>query len=262
MQEWMQDRNFKGLVSLVLLLGAVALGMYAYYAYVQAEHYNRGMSTISVTGKSEQFLKPDIATFTFSVMAEEKDAATAQNKSAEAINAIVGYLKEQGIEEKDIKTEYYSLDPQYEWIQQPCTQWAVCPPGKQEMKGYMVNQTISVKVRTIEKAGDVISGVGERGATNVSGLSLTIDDIDAVREEVREEAIKDAKEKAQRLADSLDVRLGNLLNYYEENPGYPTPYYDYGKGGMESMDAAMVAPNIVPGENKVTVSINLNYEIK
>ncbi len=257
----MEDKNFKGLVSLVLFLGAIALAMYAYYAYVQADRYNRGLSTISITGKSEQFLKPDVATFTFTVMAEEKDATAAQNKSAEAINTIMGYLKEQGIEERDIKTEYYSLEPKYEWIQEPCAQWGICPPGKQEMKGYTVNQTVLVKVRAIEKAGDLISGVGSRGATSVGGLSLTIDDMYAVREAVREEAIKDAREKAQKLARDLGVRLGDLQNYYEENPGYPVPYYNMGKGGAESMDAA-VSPTIAPGENKVTVSVNLTYEIK
>ncbi len=262
MQELAGDKRFKILVFLVLILLGVALGAYAHLAYVQARQVDGNLSTISVSGTAETFVKPDVATFSFSVFAEEKDAVAAQKKSADAINAISAYLKEQGIEEKDIKTINYSLNPKYEYTQVPCTSWGPCPGGKQNLVGYSVDQTVSVKVRSIEKAGDLIAGVGTKGATNVGGVEFTIDDTDAAKEQVRKEAIEDAQEKAKRLAESLDVRLGSLVNYFEDTPG---PIYN-GYGGdammMKSAEAQMSAPEITPGEHTLTSNVTLIYKVR
>jgi uncharacterized protein len=261
-QELSGDRRFKALVLVVLALASVGIVAYTYLAYTQARYMVGNQSSISVSGKSERFVRPDVATFTFSVMAEEKDAVSAQNKSAEASNNIIAFLKEKGIEEKDIKTVNYSLSPKYEYIDAVCNSFGYCPPGKQNLVGYTVDQTVSVKVRKVDTAGDLISGVGGKGATNVSGLTFTVDDPDVVREEVRAEAIKDAKEKAERLADNLGVRLGRLISYYEDSNS-PMPYANgYGGAMMEkSMDASM-APMLTPGENEIISTVNLIYEIR
>jgi len=262
MQEWLGDARFKGLVFVVLALGAVALGAYTYLAYTQAQQIAGDMSTISVTGTSEMFVRPDIASFSFSVLAEEKDAPTAQDMSAKAINTITEYLKGESVEEKDIKTTDYSLSPKYEYSQAPCTQWGGCPPGIQKLVGYMVTQTVTVKVRALEKAGDLISGVGGKGATDVSSIIFTVDDIEKAKAEVREKAIIDAKEKARRLAKSLDVRLGALVASYEESPLQPM-YGGYG-GEMMAIKSAdvRVSPEITPGENKITATVSLVYRIR
>ncbi len=263
MQEWLRETHFKVLVFIVLALGAVALGAYTYLAYTQAQSITETVSTISVMGTSEVFVRPDIASFSFSVLADEKDAPTAQDISAKAINTITEYLKSEGVEEKDIKTIEYGLSPKYEYSQAPCTQWGGCPPGVQKLVGNTVSQTVVVKVRVLEKAGGLISGVGEKGATNVSSITFTVEDPEKAKTEVREKAIADAKEKARRLAKSLDVRLGALVNYYEEPP--MQPMYDGAYGGdvamMKSTDA-QISPEITPGENKITVTVSLVYKVK
>jgi len=236
----MGHARVRGLVMVVLVLGGMALAAYTYATVKGAREMNEGKNTIAVSGKGEEFIKPDIATFSFSVTADEKDATTAQQKSADAVNAITAYLKEQGIEEKDIKTEGYNLSPKYDYTATACPQFSYCPPGKQVLTGYTVDQAISVKVRKIEKAGDLITGVGGKGATNVSGLTFTIDDIDKARERVREEAIKDARDKAGRLAESLGVHLGKLVNYAEDG-NQPVMYNAYG-GATKSMAMDAAAP--------------------
>ncbi len=263
LQELGSDRRFKALVLLVLLLASIGIAAYTYLAYTQAKMMSGGMSSISVVGKAERFVRPDIATFTFSVVADAKDATTAQTNSAKAYNAILEYLKGKGVEEKDIKTEGYNLYPKYEYTNSVCNQWGVCPPGKQNLVGYTVDQSVSVKIRKIEEAGNLVGGVGDNGATNISGLVFTIDDVDGVRADVREEAIADAKEKADRLAKSLGIRLGKLINFSDNNQNVPMPMYNY--GGMEkqamAMDAA-VAPDITPGENEVVSTVTLVFQIR
>lgn len=261
---WADDKRIKSLVILVLVLSAASLAAYSFYTYKQSQSLYAS-NTISVSGKGEIFAKPDIASFSFSVEAEALDAAAAQEKSAESMNAIVSHLKENGIEDKDIKTSGYSLNPKYRWEQGICTQFG-CPNGKQILEGYTVSQSVTVKVRDTAKAGDLISNVGEKGATNISGLSFTIDDDEKLKRDARELAIKDARENAKKLADDLGVRLGRMMNYWEDQTGgYPMPMYDtmssMGGEGM-AREAKMMAPSIPSGENTITSMVTIVYEIK
>jgi uncharacterized protein len=185
------------------------------------------------------------------------------------MNAIVEYLKNGGkVEEKDIKTSGYALNPKYRWEQGICTQWGGCPNGKQILEGYTVSQTVTVKVRETGKAGDLISNVGTKGATNISGLSFTIDDDEKLKREARELAIADAKENAKKLASDLDVRLGRMMNYWEDQGGYPMPMYDMAMSARaESMDGIgggmkAMSPSIPSGENTITSNVTIVYEIK
>ncbi len=265
-QSWAEDRRIKGLVILVLLGAVCALGMYSYQTYKQSKYASTGPITISVQGKGEVMAKPDIATFSFSVLAEAEDAAAAQEQSAKALNAIVAYLTENGIAEKDIKTSYYNLNPKYRWEQDrtQCTQWG-CPEGRQVLEGYQVNQTVEVKVRDTAQAGDLISGVGTKGATNISGLNFTIDDDESLKREAREMAIKNARENADKLAQDLGVHLGRMMNYWEDQGGYPVPMYAAkaaGMGGDMAVMESAIAPSVPTGENTITSNVTIVYEIR
>ncbi len=155
-------------VVLTLVMVIVALGAYTYKTFSEGRYTYDMPITLSVTGEGEVFAKPDIATFNFGVRKEGIDASSAQSASAEALNAIVEALKGMGVAEKDIKTIGYYLNPKYEYEQQPCMFGQYCPPGEQKLKGYEVSQTIEVKVRDTGRAGELISKVGELGATDMS----------------------------------------------------------------------------------------------
>ncbi|HXK39099.1 MAG TPA: SIMPL domain-containing protein, partial [Candidatus Paceibacterota bacterium] len=136
-------------------------------------------------------------------------------------------------------------------------------PGKQVLVGYEVSQTLSVKVRDTKMAGDLLSGVGSRGATEVSGLSFTIDDEDALKAEARDKAIAQAKSKAEVLAKSLGVSLVRVVGFYENEGGMPI--YAYGLGGDERMmtsSAPKASPEIPVGQNKIVSNVSVTYEIR
>ena len=131
------------------------------------------------------------------------------------------------------------------------------------MVGYEVSQNISVRLEDIDKAGEILSGIGELGVTNVSGLSFEIDDEDGLRREAREMAIQEAKEKARELAKDLGVSLVRITSYSSnEGDVYPQYYAKadmaYGLGGGESVNSA----SIPVGENEINVMVYLTYEIK
>ena len=244
----------------------IALMAYTYSTYKESQYMYSGPVSISVEGTGEVFAKPDIATFSFTVEAKEGDAVTAQNKSSETMASIIAYLKEKGVAEKDIKTAQYSLTPQYEYPQTVCTQWG-CPPqtGEPKIVGYIVSQSVTVKVRDTAKAGELVSGIGEKGAQNVSGLSFTIDDEEALKAEAREKAILDAQTKAKVLAHNLGARIVRMNGYWD-GVDYPVPY---GIGGDAMMAKERTSSVYAPqpaelplGENMIRIKVNISYEVR
>ncbi len=265
MQELFQNKRFLG--SLVILLLSGSLYLIAQSVNGLKEYSFIGLTpsapaTINVSGTGEASVKPDIAELSFSVVKEAKTVSEAQKASAEKINEIMAYLKESGIEEKDIKTENYNLNPKYEYRQRAimCPLGAYCPPeGKQVLVGYEVSQSISVKIRKIDDAGKILVATGDKGATNISGISFTVDKKDAIEASARDKAIQDAEGKAKVLASSLGVKITRVVSF-SESGNTPFPRF----GGMETtmFKTMSVAPAIPVGENKFTSNVNIVYEIQ
>lgn len=261
---------------LIVKVGAAALGMLALFLLIQSvkalKEYRfvgsgvTASNTISVSGMGEVFAVPDQATFSVTVREEGADVADAQEKATEKSNAIIKYLKDQGVEEENIKTISYNVNPKYEWEQAASCDRGYCPPGRQTLVGFEVWQSLEVKVDDPKKAGDLLSGVGSKGASEVSGLSFTIEDEDELKAEARDMAIAEAREKADQLAAQLGVSIVRVVGFYEDAGGYQ-PYY--GKGGASfdmavRSEAAMVAPapDLPAGENKIVSNVNVTYEIR
>ncbi len=257
-----QNQYVRALIVLALLSIVGALSAYTYFTLKQAGGVYSGNTTISVSGEGEVVAKPDIGTFTFTVQTEGADATEAQNKNAEIMQTIVSYLKEKGVAETDIKNEYYNLNPKYRYEERPCAFGGFCPPSEPIQDGFEVYQNVVVKVRAIDTAGELIGGVGERGATNISSLSFTIDDESVLQDEARAAAIEDAKEKAQRIAESLGMNVGKIVGFYEE--GNEPMYY----GGDMRMESAMAREGkamdaVVPmGENTIMSRVSITFELQ
>jgi len=247
--------------ALTILMFMITLASYASLNFEKVRYANPTPATISVTGEGEILAVPDIGSFSFAVTADGADAATAQEASGTKINAILAYLKEQGIEDKDVKVQNYNLYPKWRYEERLCPLGSYCPPGERVADGFEVSQSIAVKVRDTKSAGAIIAGVGERGATDVSNLSFTIDDIDALRDEARNLAIADAKENAKVLAKQLNVRVVRLVGYYESG-GSPEPYMDLRTMAMDKKESGFGGAEMPVGEQGTTVMVNVTYEIK
>lgn len=245
-------------VLLSLFLLAAAIKEFKSIAYVG--HEVPATNTITVTGNGEAFGIPDIATFSFSVQNEAKVIADAQKASSEEVNDILAFLKKSGIEEKDIKTAGYDIYPRYEYTNPSVSSYYPPPTGRQVLAAYVVTQTVTVKIRKTSDAGNILAGVGELGATNISGLSFTFDDDDALQNQARGKAIADAKSKADVLAKQLGVKLLRVTGY-TENGNYPMYYAKAEMAGRG--DAVMnVAPSVPVGENTITSTVSISYEVR
>lgn len=253
-----------GLALITLAIFLIAATMYVFKSMRFVGSGVSASNTISISGEGEVFAVPDTATFSVTVQERAKDVATAQTAATKKNNDIIAYLKSEGVEDKDIQTADYNVQPQYEYSNGACTS-GYCQPGKQTLVGFEVTQTLNVKVKDTDKAGNILSGVGSKGASSVSGLSFTIDDQDQLEADARDKAIADAREKAEELADSLGVSIVRIVGF-SENSSMP---YAYGRGAVMAMDAANFSkaeaapsPELPVGQNKITSNVNITYEIR
>lgn len=259
-----QQPLFKYLLAIVLFGAVCALGAYTHLTLKQAAGTYTGDLTISVTGEGEAVAVPDIGQFTFAVAAEAETADVAQGDSAEAMNDIIDYLGEAGVEDADVKTTNYQLNPQYRYEQENCTVNGRCTPGERVLTGYEARQMVEVQIRDLDAASSLITGVGERGATNVSGLQFTIDDETELQDAARSEALADAQQKATELAAELDMSLDRLVGYHEGGGGQPVPYGMGGDGAMDRavMEESMAQPSLPTGESTITSRVTLTYQLR
>ncbi len=266
------NEKTKNWLGLALTVGVIVVAVSA-WMYVSTYAESVRMTTqrsFSASGEGKVVSIPDVAQFSFTVLTQGgKDIAALSKENTEKMNSAIAYVKEQGVEAKDIETKNYNLQPRYQYFNCDRTYYDMggvakpCPSP--EIVGYTITQTVSVKVRDFAKVGDILSGVVGEGANTVSSLDFRIDDPAKAQNEARAKAIAQAKEKAEAVADAGGFSIGKLLSIEE---GYSSPMYyresakTLGMGGDAMMAPAMPAPSIEPGSQEVAVTVYLRYEIR
>ena len=222
-------------------------------------------NTIQITGKGEVFAAPDIANISFSVTKEAKTVKDAQAQVSVLVDKTLIFLKDSNIAERDIKTEGYSSYPKYDYKYDNdvyCGAYT-CPPRPTNpvIIGYEVSQNISLKIRKIDDVGKILEGLGKIGMTNMQGPDFSIDNEDKIRDEARQKAIKDAKEKAETLARDLGIRLVRIVSF-NESGDFPIYYAKAELMSADSGGAAAPSPELPIGENKIISNVTITYEIR
>lgn len=214
-------------------------------------------NVITARGTAKINAVPDVASFYITVREEDSDVAKAQQKMAEKAKKAVEFLLQNGVEEKDIRTQSYNTGPKYTYPTPICKN-SICTPINPVISGYEVSESFEVKVRDTKKAGEILSGVAALLVGETSGLNFVIEDTDKFKAEARAQAIKKAKEDAKLTAKSLGVKLGDIVRFSEDN-SYFEP-----RGMMmaKAMDSALVAAPIEAGEQKVSATVSITYEIR
>jgi uncharacterized protein YggE len=223
---------------------------------------NQPANTISVTGTGDVTAVSDIATLTVNLSKDGKTAKEAQDLLNTSITSTLGYLKDQKIDDKDIKSEYGGLTPKYSYNQPVCYTYP-CPAYNPIIVGYTATQSITIKVRVVDDASTIRTGLAGLGITDISGPTFSIDNEDAFKDQARAIAITQAKTKAETLAKELGVRLDKVTSFTEntDNP-YPVMYDAKAMVGAGATSSAAPAPTLPKGENKITSDVTITYEIK
>lgn len=237
------------LVGIVLILMIIS-AIIAFAGKGGVGRGNNNSNTINFTGEGKVYTKPDIAFVDFSVVTQGTDINDVQDANTKKMNNVVDFLKGFGIEEKDIKTTNYNLYPQYTYENNKIPQ----------IMGYQINQTLSVKIRKIDQAGEILKKVVSTGINQVNSFYFGVENDEQMKEQARQAAIEDAKKKAEKMAAQIGIRLGRIVGFIENSGGYPAPMYDYAKG--YGIGGGGGTPNIQAGENEIIMNVTLIYEIK
>lgn len=204
----------------------------------------------TVTGTAEVNAVPDTAMVSLGVNKNGPTAEAAKEEVNKIINRITTDLKNQGVDEKEIKTTNFNVNPDYDYTN-----------GRQTPKGYSVSANIEVKLKSVERANAAIDTATKDGATQVGNVQFVINDEQqkTLEDQARKEAIKKAKEKARSIADAAGIHLGRIVDVQESgDTNNPRPFY-----GLTA-DAKQASPEeptqLNPGENKVTSTVSLSFE--
>jgi len=233
-----------------LLLALVLGGSFVVGKYVETR--DAEPTVVSVTGEGRLFGVPDIAEVNFGVnTGRHKTAERAMATLKEKMSAVFEAVKSQGVEEKDIRTQYLSLNPAYDWME-----------GKRIDRGFEASQSLRVKVRDLDTISAVLQSAVSQGANQAGGVTFTIDDPDVLRAKARKDAITDAEAKAKILAGQLGQSLGRIKGFSEGGGGYP-PMPMMARGGMMMESMAMDKALPIPaGEQEIVVNVTISYELK
>ncbi len=230
----------------LVMLAWVVLGVSA-FGFADSDKKER---TLTVQGQGKVFTVPDVARISVEVSRDgvELDPVLVQVRKdmARVLEAIQG----QGLPEKDIQTELFQVHPKVERDKN----------GNQRRVGFVVTNRASVKVRDIKKTGKVLSVALSAGATSVNGPDFELDNPSAAEREALAAATKDAKAKAQTVAEAAGVQLGEILSINPQQVSWPSPRRFAARAMM--MDSAMAEEPIAAGEQTLVAYTSITFVIK
>jgi hypothetical protein len=214
---------------------------------------------IWVSGQGTVSLEPDLALLNIGVESMKRTVAEARDEAARAMDAILKVLSARGIEGRDVQTRFFNISPRYEYRE-------VIDEGfrtnRQVLVGYQVNNSVAIKIRDLDAAGDVIDDVVAAGgdAVRINGISFTVEDPKPFMAQLREDAVNDALAKARHFARLTSVSLGRLVFISESGGAVPQ------SRGFEDRAFALAAPafestSISGGELELRMTVQAVFDI-
>lgn len=230
-------------VLLVAVLAGVAGALYARPAVAQTSVGVPGMRQVTVPGRGEVAGRPDTASVQIGVETQAATAAEALAQNTQQAQAVVQKLKDLGVAEKDIQTSNFSIFPVYG------------ADGRQ-VEGYRVANSVTVTVRELGGAGALLDQVVQAGANSVYGISFSVADPQALLDQAREQAVADARARAELLAKASGASLGQVLVISEGGAAPPVPM------PMRAEVAQDAAVPVQPGEQTFGVDVQVTFELR
>lgn len=253
-------------------------------AFAQERIDERG---INVEGEGQISITPDVAKIMLGIEVEGTDLEQLREDADGRMNDVVDALLEMGFKEGDLQTVTYDIhvvdepDEPVRDVEEPAieeetddavnddegvddaTDDAVVDEEEDEdvaVQTFRIVQMLQVRVSDIDIAGEVIDTALDSGANRVAGVSFEVEDREAAVREAREMAVEEAREKADHLGELTGVSIGDPLWIDERSPSGPPMRMEEAAMEMDADDAAQ--PRIEPGEQTISVSVNIVYAIE
>jgi uncharacterized protein YggE len=205
---------------------------------------------ISLSGHGEVRQAPDTAYVITGVLSQGVTAGDALAANTTAMNTLFAALKEGGIEDKDVQTSNFMVQPRYNFQENKAP----------ELVGYDVSNTVTVKIRKLGDLGLLLDKLVQAGSNQINGIGFQISEPTAAFDEARKLATADATRKAKIYAEAMGVSLGPVMSISEgANNQPPMPM---ARGKVMMADAAAAPVPVAAGEQSLSIDVNITWEIR
>ncbi len=201
---------------------------------------------ISVVGEGVILSQPNVARLTLGVEVSNPSLAAAQAEASRRMDAVIQKLRAAGLPDSDIRTVSFSVNPQYD--------------QSGALRAYQVQNLVGAKSMDVPGLGTLIDDLVGAGATRVFGIGFEADDMSSLKDQARDQAMQNARAKADQLARDAGVSVGRPLTVEESDVGGVTP--------VQAAPRAAVAPAaapptpIQPGELQVRTTVRVVWAIQ
>ncbi|QMW23296.1 SIMPL domain-containing protein [Sandaracinobacteroides saxicola] len=212
-------------------------------------HAQAAPATLTLSTEARLSAVPDVADIGAGVVTSAKDANAAMTENASRMSAVIAALRKSGVAERDIQTSGLNLQPQYRYGNN-------VPPV---LTGYQANNRVSVTLRDLKGAGRIIDTLVAQGANQIDGPTFRVDKPEALLDQVRQQAIKTLRARADLYATAAGLRIKRITAIAENNnPFTPRP--------QPMMAMAMRAEKadspVAPGEIDLSLNVSMTFELE
>ncbi len=220
---------------------------------------------ITVNGEAVVMVQPDQIVINFGIETWDKDIMVAKQKNNEIMKRAMTVIKESGIPDKDIQTDYLSVEPRYNDNYE-----------KKDLIGYFIRNTFVATMSDPEKVEDLVTAVLQSGVNYIHGINFQSTEFKKYREQARELALNAAKEKAEKMAGALGQLIGDPVQINEGYGGFDWWYYNswsgwgYGRSNVMSQNVVQNIPSssdqisetIALGKISIKANVSVTFELK
>lgn len=242
-------------VAILLLAGIILLGNAGHPA--QAQTAGNAASdlprTITVVGEGTVNVEPNVARANVGVEVTDTSLQEATQEAAETMEAVIEAITDEDVASKDIQTSDYNIN-----IDQSVRRELGTMGETDDQPVYRVRNIVAVTIRDLDSVGQVLDAAVQAGANNLFGVDFRVSEPDRAQAEARRQAVRDAREKAEALAELHGVAVGEVVSISEVIGGGFTP------ARFQAEAAAPVgggAGPIAPGELEVSTRLQVVYAL-
>lgn len=203
---------------------------------------------VVTTGEGVVKRAPDRAWLTVAAESRARTPREAQKLNVDAMSGVIEKLKTAGLPPDAIKTTGYNLNPEFDYAN-----------NRQTLRGYVVRNSVEVRVDDLPKLGELLESVVGAGATNVSGVRFDIKDRDAAEREALKLAVADARARANAAAAGAGMNVERVVKI-EEQRAVAVPQFR--AGVMRESVQVTGQPPIEAGEIEIRVTVTLTASIR
>jgi uncharacterized protein YggE len=209
---------------------------------------------LTMTGTASAEVVPDIAEISLGVSTEKPRAADAANETARIAHDVISAAKAQGVDSQDIRTESATLTQVYDEVTDANGHFTGRKP-----RGFSASTVIRLRVRALDKTGALAQSLIDKGATQLNGISFSIEHPERVTDTLLAAAVRDAKRQAEIVAGASGLKLGRILLIERPDETGPAPFL---RSNAKVATMAAPAMPVEAGTETLHNEINVTWAIE